>query len=178
MDYKTVAYEYKMMFSIVDVIENIIKKTKEAELAGPTGDERDIQVWNIVSMLRGPDEDLHVQNKQALKRLTVSRLRHVIGMNSQYLDSNPEPLNSSEEGERANLLAKASDHFRAHWRQAVAAVKMIYGYDLDADAPVSQVEPKQETPKSPIAKMKKPAKKKKANNKAPKSRHAKSKKRR
>lgn len=89
------------------------------------GSDDSLDLWNILSMLRGNDSE-----NNALKKYTVARIRALIGMPGDMgLTVNPDPLTEDERVERDELLRLGSFHFTHHYDAACNAIQEIYGYD-------------------------------------------------
>lgn len=86
-------------------------------------------VWDIISMLRGPD----IVNAERLKWITVARLRAIVGLDYSRIDKNYEPLTPYEMKTRDYALNQSNAHFQEHWRRAVISVRKLYGYDLNTE---------------------------------------------
>ena len=95
-------------------------------------------LWDILTALRGPDVTplLTEVEQLRLKKLTTARIRRIVGLFLQYAMTTTVPLTEKECTERDLLLIKAPEHFRSHYFDAVRAIKMVYGYDLEAEAAV------------------------------------------
>ena len=83
----------------------------------------------ILSTLRGPDDG---PSAYAVKWKTTARIRAIVA--PHFLgDVNPVPLDSAQITERDIALCAVSPHLSCHYRDAVAAVKLFYGYDLKTE---------------------------------------------
>lgn len=158
--------------NLEDALLDMIRRANKLYCYPFHQEEKDITLWNLVSMLRGPDENLVTQ----VKWLTVSRLRSVVGVRNRYLDVNHEPLSDSQRYLRDKILKEASTHFNQHWDNAINSVRKMYNYDLTEDKEMVTEEVKEESKAEPsLPKKPKKAQKvvkttKKASKKATKKR--------
>ena len=84
---------------------------------------------SILSALRGPDEG---PSATAVKWKTTARIRAIVA--PHFLgDVNPVPLDSDQINVRNLDLCSMSPHFSCHYRDAVAAIKLLYGYNLKTE---------------------------------------------
>lgn len=98
------------------------------QLAAKTSENNYAELWHILTALRGPDN-----GDEELKNLTTARLRGFLGFIHWSISSNTEPLTAGERARRDELLEKCEYHFLKHWKQAVEAVRELYGYDLEKE---------------------------------------------
>ena len=102
------------------VLQKIIKATEG----------HDDQLWNIITALRACDGIYH----RDLKDYTVARLRGFLGFEGRgFFDSRMHPLARVEQEYRTKLLLDVPSHFIKHWKMAVNAVRVCYGYDLTTE---------------------------------------------
>ena len=78
-------------------------------------DEESVDLWAILTALRGPDS-----GDYAVKQATTARLRHVIGLREynsdsflRYFTTSPEPLMKCQHGDGKSV------HFVSHFNHAV-----------------------------------------------------------
>jgi len=95
--------------------------------------------WNIVGMVRGPDEFLAEAHE--LKYLTTGRVRYLAGVSNSTADKlgvvvSPYPLSPGLQNKRDELLSKASSHFQNHYWTAVKALFKLTRYNLGDETPV------------------------------------------
>ena len=86
-------------------------------------------VWDIVTALRGPDDENHYPT---LKRYTTARLRAIVGMtNEGGAIVNHEPLTTKEVNLRNSWLYGnySSEHFSYHFNNAMYAAKQL-GFEV------------------------------------------------
>lgn len=114
-------------------IKELLKRS--TEFAKGQG-HQDQLVWDVLSALRGPDND----GPSTLKFLTTARIRSFVKLDSQAAGStiNPIGLTPQKRVERDILLSDGSRHFQFHIFSAWRAINKLYGYDLIHEQVVSQ----------------------------------------
>jgi len=114
------------MLKLSEAINNFIEKG---------GNE--IELWRIVTALRGPD----IFNDETLKTFTTCRIRAVFlqatsendKVNSSDLDWNTlkvKPLNKLEQEQVLKLFNKTNTHFRVHIELAIQTLLSV-GYKIE-----------------------------------------------
>jgi hypothetical protein len=102
-------------------------------------------VWDIVLALRSSDNN---DPGCELKWLTTARIRGIVcpsAGSKRFYDVNMYALTESDRKYRDELLAareaearepslRSYDHFAAHYKLAVEAIRQIYAYDLQDEA--------------------------------------------
>ncbi|MHA1881559.1 MAG: hypothetical protein ACTSUO_00745 [Candidatus Thorarchaeota archaeon] len=101
--------------------------------------DRQQALWDVMTALRGPDEDLKIQLEDGhfytsddVKHLTTARIRAILGMEDDGrlgLEVRPVPLTDDEIVLRNELLKKCSQHFGAHFRNAMRTLYEL-GYPI------------------------------------------------
>ena len=84
----------------------------------------------ILSALRGPDDES--PPAFAVKWKTTARIRAIVTPHFMG-DVNHVPLDSDQIKERDLELLRMPPHFSCHYRDAVAAIKLLYGYNLKTE---------------------------------------------
>jgi hypothetical protein len=89
-------------------------------------------LWNIVTALRGPDND-----HNHLKELTTQRIRAAIGLREGFTGgvflARPSALSTDEIATRNRYFETdelIEHHFKVHYYRAVDAISRLYGYDV------------------------------------------------
>ena len=99
-------------------------------------------MWDIITGIRGVDDDAGDAKRQEVNHLTNHRVRAVTGLIPLHPNKpkkraesfNPDPLTTDEAAKRDKLLAGVPHHFREHYQKAAAGVRKLYGVDLDRTA--------------------------------------------
>jgi hypothetical protein len=103
------------------VLANVVKVLNE-------GTQSSGDLWNILSALRGPDNNLGV-----LKGYTTARIRGIIGLESSdalILSIMDSPLDADEKNKRDIALSSADSHFLEHYGMAKLSIRRVYKWDL------------------------------------------------
>lgn len=101
-------------------------------------------LWEIIVALRGPDS-LNSWYEGAglveLKELTTGRIRGFLGLSalSRWIHCREKPLSPALLKRRDEILHSGGvpEHFVAHYGAAVAAIKILFGYDLETEQEVT-----------------------------------------
>lgn len=99
--------------------------------------------WDILTGIRGVDDDTTEAERDELNHLTNHRIRAVTGLRPLH-PNNPKkrknsvtekPLDKDERKKRDKLLAKAPEHFRTHYEKAANGLIALYNWDLKDEVP-------------------------------------------
>ena len=99
----------------------------------------------IISALRGPDMLVLDESGcvpsggiERLKYLTTARIRGIVA--PEYNGTVVQiPLAESERYERDSFLYYAPNHFKSHYKEAVEAIRVVFGYDLKHEQEIKDV---------------------------------------
>lgn len=85
-------------------------------------------LWNILTALRGPDDDTRL-----VKAQTTERIRSIIGLQdgSTFTVSHAK-LTATALQERCSQ----HHHFNSHYRRAVKSIAALYHYDLNTESKI------------------------------------------
>jgi hypothetical protein len=101
-------------------------------------------LWDILTGIRGVDEDASEADRDKINHLTNHRVRAVTGLIPLHPNKpekrkhsfNSTPLNKEERKKRDKYLESVPNHFRNHYKKAVDGVRDLYDWDLDDEKPV------------------------------------------
>ena len=126
------AKDHKML----NAIENLIHRGKSRNNIKA--------VWDIMTGLRGADDETDEATRDEINDLCNHRIRAVTGLIPLH-PGNPDKRNKSfhenlltpkEIQKRDKLLKGAPYHFKAHYQKACRGVKALYDWDLENEKPV------------------------------------------
>lgn len=104
------------------LLDEIVKFVNQADA------EAAEHLWNILTALRGPDDDTFT-----VKAQTTERIRSIIGLrDGSTFTVGHAKLTATALQERRSQ----HHHFNSHYRRAVKSIAALYRYDLDTEAKI------------------------------------------
>jgi hypothetical protein len=102
-------------------------------------------MWDVLTGIRGVDEDTSEVARDKINHLTNHRVRAVTGLiplhpgkpEKRLRSFNDTPLTEEQQKKRDKHLEKVPKHFRDHYEKAVKGVKALYDWDLKNETPVN-----------------------------------------